>query len=118
MDAYTHGYVPQPGDVVWDAGAHAGATAYFLAQMVGPSGKVYAFEPDQNNYNYLLQNIELHKLPSVITSKAANGYHFKTGQRKWPSRTEIVLSCRLLWWQVGFGAPAPRTALEHMAVVQ
>jgi hypothetical protein len=30
--------------------------------------------------------------PSVITSKAANGYHFKTGQLKWPSRTEIVLA--------------------------
>ncbi len=55
---------------------------------------------------------------SVITSKAANSYHFKTGQRDWPSRTENVLPCRLLWWQVGFGAPAPRTALEHMAVVQ
>ena len=27
MDAYTHGYVLKPGDVVWDAGAHAGATA-------------------------------------------------------------------------------------------
>ncbi len=71
MDAYTHGYAPQPGDVVWDAGAHAGATAYFLAQMVGPSGKVYAFEPDQNNYNYLLQNIELHKLHNVIPVKKA-----------------------------------------------
>ena len=56
--------------------------------------------------------------PSVITSKAANGYHFKTGQQKWPSRTEIVLPCRLLWWQVGFGAPAPRATLEHVSVVQ
>ena len=56
--------------------------------------------------------------PSVITSKAANGYHFKTGQRDWPSRTENVLPCRLLWWQVGFGAPAPRATLEHVSVVQ
>src|SRR5947209_1277940 len=55
---------------------------------------------------------------SVITSKAANSYHFKTGQRDWPSRTENVLPCRLQWWQVGFGTPAPWTALEHMAVVQ
>ncbi len=23
MDAYIHGYAPQPGDVLWDAGAHA-----------------------------------------------------------------------------------------------
>jgi hypothetical protein len=58
------------------------------------------------------------KMPSVITSKAANGYHFKTGQRDWPSRTENVLTCRLLWWQVGFGSPAPRAALEHVSVVQ
>ena len=71
MDAYTHGYAPQPGEVIWDAGAHAGATSYFLAQMVGPSGRVYAFEPDQNNYNYLLQNIEMHKLRNVILVKKA-----------------------------------------------
>jgi len=57
-------------------------------------------------------------IASVITSKAANDYHFKTGQRDWPSRTENVLSCRLLWWQVGFGAPASRAALEHVTVVQ
>ena len=55
---------------------------------------------------------------SVITSKAANGYHFKTGQRDWPFGTENVLPCRLLWWQVGLGAPAPWAAFEHMAVVQ
>jgi len=54
---------------------------------------------------------------SVITSKAANGYHFKTGQRDWPSRTENVLPCRLLWWQVGFGSPAARAAFEYVAVV-
>ena len=70
-DAYTHGYMPKPGDVVWDAGAHAGASAYFLAQMVGPSGKAYAFEPDQGNYKYLLQNIELHNLHNVKPVKKA-----------------------------------------------
>ncbi len=64
------------------------------------------------------QDVRQTDQPSVITSKAANSYHFKTGQRKWPSRTENVLSCRLLRWQVGFGAPAPRAAFEHVAVVQ
>jgi len=62
--------------------------------------------------------VRFENLPSVITSKAANGYHFKTGQRDWPFGTENVLPCRLLWWQVGFGAPAPRAALEHVSVVQ
>jgi len=55
---------------------------------------------------------------SVITSKAANGYHFKTGQRDWPSGTENVLPCRLLWWQVGLGTPASGAAFEYVAVVQ
>ena len=71
MDAYTHWYQPGPGDVVWDAGAHAGATSYFLAKAVGPQGKVYAFEPDEANYQYLLRNIELHGLTNVVAVKKA-----------------------------------------------
>ena len=71
LEAYTHSYAPQPGDIVWDAGAHAGASSYFLAQMVGPHGKVYAFEPDEQNYGYLTRNIELHKLQNVIPVKKA-----------------------------------------------
>lgn len=71
MDAYTHSYKPKPGDVVWDAGAHAGATSYFLAQLVGPLGKVYAFEPDDLNYEYLKKNIELNDLRNVVPIKKA-----------------------------------------------
>ena len=71
MDCYTACYLPQLGDVVWDVGAHAGATSYFFAQMVGPAGKVYAFEPDNVTYDYLLRNIELHKLRNVIPVKKA-----------------------------------------------
>lgn len=71
MDAYTRSYQPKAGDVVWDVGAHAGATSYFFAQMVGPGGKVYAFEPDDLSYTYLLRNIELHKLDNVIPVKQA-----------------------------------------------
>jgi FkbM family methyltransferase len=71
MDAYTYWYQPVRGDIVWDAGAHAGATTYFLAKAVGPEGCVYAFEPDEANYKYLLQNIELHHLTNVIPVKKA-----------------------------------------------
>ena len=55
---------------------------------------------------------------SVITSKAANHYHFKTGQREEPVRDQFLLPCCLLWRQVGFGAPTSRTTLEHVAVMQ
>jgi len=71
MDAYTYWYSPRSGDIVWDAGAHAGASSYFLAQMVGPSGKVYAFEPDDDNFEYLLRNIETHRLTNVVPVKKA-----------------------------------------------
>jgi FkbM family methyltransferase len=71
MDAYTAAYTPQPGDVVWDVGANAGMTAYFLAKMVGPTGKVYAFEPDDTNFENLLLNIEMHQLANVTPVKAA-----------------------------------------------
>ncbi|HJZ97200.1 MAG TPA: FkbM family methyltransferase [Candidatus Solibacter sp.] len=66
MDAYTHWYRPRPGDVVWDAGAHAGATTYFLSQAVGDAGRVYAFEPDEVSFEFLLRNIAAHKLTNVV----------------------------------------------------
>lgn len=71
MSVYTAHYAPKAGDIVWDAGAHAGATVYFFAQMVGPEGKVYAFEPDDLNYDFLLRNIELHDLKNVVPIKKA-----------------------------------------------
>jgi FkbM family methyltransferase len=71
MDAYTAAYRPQPGDVVWDVGAHAGMTSCLLAQMVGPRGLVYAFEPDEVNFQYLLRNLGKHRLANVIPVKAA-----------------------------------------------
>ncbi len=71
MGIYTKEYEPKDGDVVWDVGAHAGATTYFLSQMVGSAGRVYAFEPDETNFQYLLKNIELHHLRNVVPVKRA-----------------------------------------------
>jgi FkbM family methyltransferase len=71
LDQYTHWYKPQPGDIVWDAGAYAGATTCLLASMVGPTGKVYAFEPDDLNYDYLVKNIAHHGITNVIPVRKA-----------------------------------------------
>jgi len=71
LDQYTHWYTPQPGDVVWDAGAYAGATTCLLAAMVGPAGKVYAFEPDDLNYTYLMKNIAHHGITNVVPVRKA-----------------------------------------------
>jgi FkbM family methyltransferase len=71
MKAYTAAYTPKSGEVIWDVGAHGGFTSYYFSKLVGPGGKVYAFEPDEHTYPYLLRNIEMHKLDNVIPVKKA-----------------------------------------------
>ena len=71
MEAYTRCYRPKPGDLVFDVGAHAGMTTYFLSHMVGPAGRVISFEPDDSSYEYLLRNIEHHGLQNVTPVKKA-----------------------------------------------
>ncbi len=58
MAAYLHGFKPSEGNVVWDIGAHAGMTTYAFSQMVGATGHVYAFEPDDLNRRYLSENLQ------------------------------------------------------------
>jgi hypothetical protein len=53
LDQYTYRYMPKTGDIIWDAGAYCGATTCLLASIVGPTRKVYAFEPDDLNYALL-----------------------------------------------------------------
>src|SRR5216683_6215820 len=55
--------------------------------------------------------------PSVVTPKPANGGQAKTGQRE-EAGDSVVLSCRLLWRQVYFRTPTPRTTFEYMTVME
>jgi len=54
---YTRHYTPQSGDLVFDVGAHAGLTAVQFAHLVGPTGRVIAFEPDPATLTYLRENV-------------------------------------------------------------
>ncbi|HEX6052435.1 MAG TPA: FkbM family methyltransferase, partial [Gemmatimonadaceae bacterium] len=54
-----------------DLGAHSGVTSYHLARMVGPTGRVIAFEPDTTAFEMLCRNIELHRLPNVVPVRRA-----------------------------------------------
>ena len=71
LDDYFRWYTPQPGDTVFDIGAYCGASVYRLAQLVGPHGKVVAFEPDPTNYELLGRNVARHKVGNVIAVPAA-----------------------------------------------
>ncbi len=57
------------------------------------------------------------RVSSVVTPKPANGGQGKTGQRE-EAGDSVVLSCRLLWWQVYFRAPTPRTTFEYMTMME
>lgn len=59
----------KPGDVVLDIGANIGAHTLQLARLLGPAGRVYAFEPTQYAYRKLLDNISLNPdLAPAITA--------------------------------------------------
>jgi FkbM family methyltransferase len=71
IEAYFRWYKPKPGDIVFDLGAYCGVSAYYFSQMVGPTGKVYAFEPDPLNFSLLQRNIARHALTNVTPVQAA-----------------------------------------------
>src|SRR5260370_31295150 len=56
-------------------------------------------------------------ISSVVTPKPANGGQGKTGQRE-EAGDSVVLSCRLLWWQVYFRTPTPGTTFEYMTMME
>jgi FkbM family methyltransferase len=55
----------RPGETWLDVGAHYGYTAIALAEMVGPAGCVYAFEPSLSTAGYLNQTRNLNGLPHI-----------------------------------------------------
>ena len=61
----------QFGMVVIDIGAHVGYYTLLAAKLVGPSGKVYAFEPEPGNHDTLLKNIELNKYANISAAQTA-----------------------------------------------
>lgn len=61
----------RPGDVVWDVGAFYGLFTRPIAEAVGPSGAVYAFEPNPVTRETLERKLEEH--PNAILMPVALG---------------------------------------------
>jgi len=59
------------GMCVVDIGANIGYHTLQLAQCVGEKGKVYAFEPDPDNYRLLVKNIEANQCQNVVAVQKA-----------------------------------------------
>lgn len=63
----------RPGDVAVDLGAHVGYYTLLLARLVGPAGRVYAFEPDPDNFARLRHNVALNGYANVELFNCAVG---------------------------------------------
>jgi FkbM family methyltransferase len=71
---YLQGLAPlREGDHVIDIGANIGAFTVLAASRVGPSGRVYAFEPDPQVCERLRQNLRINGLKNVTVHAAAVG---------------------------------------------
>ncbi len=67
--------VLRPGDVVVEAGANFGAHTIAMAQMVGATGCIFAFEPQRLVYQVMVANVAINSLGNVMTVQAGLGAH-------------------------------------------
>jgi FkbM family methyltransferase len=63
----------RPGQTVVDVGANIGYNTLYAAKVVGPSGRVIAIEPAQDNLTYLYANIFANQLRQVSILPYAAG---------------------------------------------
>jgi FkbM family methyltransferase len=66
------------GDCFVDVGANIGYFTIIASRLVGEYGSVYAFEPEQSNYERLLHNISLNKCANVNFYDCAVGADDRT----------------------------------------
>ncbi|HYP39565.1 MAG TPA: FkbM family methyltransferase [Chloroflexia bacterium] len=59
------------GDVVLDIGANIGYYTILAARRVGPSGRVFAFEPDPRNFSLLQKNLRTNGCTNVHVARKA-----------------------------------------------
>jgi FkbM family methyltransferase len=59
-------YSPKPGDILIDAGGYNGHISILLSQLVGPSGRVIAFEPDPGNRALFRENMKLNDCNNIV----------------------------------------------------
>ena len=61
----------KPGMVAYDIGANAGYYTLLLSRLVGPSGRVYAFEPFPENVLNLIHHVSMNGLANCSVVAAA-----------------------------------------------
>ena len=63
----------KPGGVVLDIGANIGCHTVAFSRLVGPSGVVFAYEPERNNFATLAGNVAINNIRNVYLFQKAVG---------------------------------------------
>ena len=71
LDTFTVEKIVKKDDVVLDIGAAIGYYTLILARLVGPKGKVFAFQPKKSRYELLNENIKNNGYDNVQTENVA-----------------------------------------------
>lgn len=61
----------KPGDIVVDIGANIGYYTLIFARLVGPKGKVFAFEPEPDTFKLLEKNVQINGYENVVLERMA-----------------------------------------------
>lgn len=70
---YERYFSPDAGQVVVDAGANIGYFTLRSARLVGPSGRVVAFEPSASSFSVLMKNLRLNGLRNTLAMNIGLG---------------------------------------------
>jgi FkbM family methyltransferase len=105
-----------PGTLVLDIGANIGAHTLHLAQLVGPTGRVLAFEPTDYAFHKLSRNLELNPslasrvtaFPCFLTANEADQIP-PAIYSSWPLTKETGLHSKHLGREMGTGLARARS---------
>mmetsp|Transcript_48370 Transcript_48370/g.58352 ORF Transcript_48370/g.58352 Transcript_48370/m.58352 type:complete len:366 (+) Transcript_48370:73-1170(+) len=97
------------GDTVLDVGANIGAFTIPLANMVGVSGVVHAFEPQRILSQLLTANVALNELRNVVVHNAAVGdsgnYNKRNQNTPHPDSADVIYVPKIIYSsEANFGA--------------
>jgi FkbM family methyltransferase len=85
-----------PGDVFLDVGANQGYYTVKIGVRVGPTGRVFAFEPNPQIHRFLTDNIEVNALqqrvtPFALAAGATPGRAVMTVEANYPGGARVLL---------------------------
>ena len=97
-----------PGMIVYDIGANLGFYCVILARLVGPTGRIVAFEPLPDNARWITHNAKLNGFEQIEVRCEALG--------RSEGNAEFIVSEKSMWGKLADAGPAPADAVGQITV--